>query len=340
MRIVSLGPLFAELYESFILARPETLLYQSWRYQRLLIALLGCRQQGLLAVDDNNNIRAALPLMAMDGPLGTILNSLPFYGSNGGLIGEDPIARAELVTNYHRLIKSPGIAASTFIENPMAPSSADNIPHDFIDKRIGQFTPLPLAGDQEKSLMESFHYKTRNMVRKAEKLGVEVGVDNNAISFLVTVHEENMREIGGQSKSCHFFESLPHYFRSGHDYQLYVARMGGKPVAAVLLFYYNLTVEYFTPVVCKEFRGSQALSATIFRAMCDAARLGYAQWNWGGTWLTQDGVYRFKSRWGTKDLTYRYFTSINNNAILKARREDLLSAYPSFFTVPFSALSS
>lgn len=340
MRIEVLAPHLAECYEEFLLARPETLLYQSWRYQSLLIDLLGCRQQGLLALDEHDNVLAALPLMAMDGPLGTVLNSLPFYGSNGALIGENLAARAELMVAYRGMVQAPGMAASTLIENPLAPGGADGLAHDLTDERIGQLTPLPSAGDKEAALMQSFHYKTRNMVRKAEKLGVEVAVDNDAMSFLVAVHEENMQEIGGLAKSRRFFEALPQYFRPGQDYRLYVARLEGEPVAAALVFFYNRTAEYYTPVVRKEYRDSQALSAAIFRAMCDAATQGYAWWNWGGTWLSQDGVYRFKSRWGTQDLPYRYFTSVHNPAILKASRTELLAAYPSFFTVPFSALSA
>jgi hypothetical protein len=340
MQTEALTSHFAERYEAFLLARPDTLLYQSWRYQSLLIDLLGCRQQGLLALDDGGNIRAALPLMAMDGPLGTVLNSLPFYGSNGALIGEDPAARAELLAAYRKLLQAPGMAASTLIENPLVPGGAEGLSHHLIDERIGQLTPLPAAGNAKAALMHSFHYKTRNMVRKAEKLGIEVVVDNEAISFLVEVHEENMREIGGLAKPRNFFDALPQYFRSGQDYRLYLAHLAGRPVAAVLVFFYNRTAEYYTPVVLKDHRDSQALSAAIFRAMCDASEHGYAWWNWGGTWLSQDGVYRFKSRWGTKDLPYRYFTTVHNPAVLKASRAELLRAYPSFFTVPFSALTS
>jgi hypothetical protein len=340
MRIEPLAPHFAERYEAFLLSRSETLLYQSWRYQNMLVDILGCRQQGLLAFDENDKILAALPLMAMDGPLGTVLNSLPFYGSNGALIGENSAARAALVAAYSEIVQAPGIAASTLIENPLAPSSADSLAYDLIDERIGQLTPLPSGGNEEAALMQSFHYKTRNMIRKAEKLGVKVEVDNEAVPFLVSVHEENMREIGGLAKSPLFFDALPQHFRPGQDYRLYVARLEGEPVAAVLVFFYNRTAEYYTPVLRKEHRDSQALSAAIFRAMCDATVQGYAWWNWGGTWLSQDGVYRFKKRWGTKDLPYRYFISVRNPAILKARRAELLAAYPSFFTVPFSALST
>ena len=321
------------------MARSETLLYQSWRYQSLLLDLLDCRQQTLIVLDSHDNVLAALPLMAMDGPMGTVLNSLPFYGSNGALIGEDQAARAELLVAYRKMVQAPGMAASTLIENPLAPGGADGLAYDLTDDRIGQLTPLPPAADHEAILMRSFHYKTRNMVRKAEKLGVEVIIDNDAIPFLLSVHEENMREIGGLAKSKRFFDALPWHFRPNKDYRLYVATLKDEPVAAVLVFFYNQTAEYYTPVVRKEYRYSQALSAAIFRAMCDAADQGYAWWNWGGTWLSQDGVYRFKSRWGTRDLPYRYFTSVYNPAMLKAEPAELLAAYPSFFTVPFSALS-
>ncbi len=339
MRIETLTPELSARYETFLLARPETLLYQSWRYQNMLVGLLGCRQQSLMALDDSGSPLAVLPLMAMDGPLGTIFNSLPFYGSNGGLVGEDPRARSELIVAYNRLVQAPGVAASTVVESPLVQQRTDEFVHHFIDERIGQITPLPHEANFEAALMDSFHYKTRNMVRKAAKLGVEVAIDNGAMSFLVKVHEENMQEIGGVAKPRRFFSTLSTYFRPGEDYRIYVANLAGEQVAAVLVFYYNRTAEYFTPVVRKEHRESQALSAVIFRAMSDASQRGLAFWNWGGTWLTQDGVYRFKSRWGTQDLRYRYLTSVQNPVVLKASRAELLAAYPYFFTVPFAAIS-
>ena len=340
MRIEALTPHFAEPYEEFLLARPETLLFQSWRYQSMLIDLLGCSQQGLLALDDAGHIQAVLPLLAANGPLGVVLNSLPYYGSNGALIGDDPAARAMLVAAYHNLVQAQGVAASTLIENPLAPGGADGIAYDLTDERIGQLTPLPAAGDEKAALMQSFHHKTRNMVRKAEKRGVEVVVDNEAMTFLMDVHQQNMREIGGLAKSRNFFVALPQYFRPGQDYRIYVARLGGEMIAAILVFFFNRTVEYYTPVVRKEYRDTQAISAVIFRAMCDASVQGYAWWNWGGTWLSQEGVYRFKSRWGTKDMPYRYYTSVHNPEILKVSPAELLAWYPSFFTVPFSVLTA
>lgn len=338
MRITPLTPELAPRYEAFLRTRPEAMLYHSWSYQSLVLELLGARQRGLVALDESGVPRGALPLMAMDGPVGTVLNSLPYYGSHGGFVGDDPLARDLLLSEYRSLLQSPDVASATVVENPFAPEATDSIPHDLVDERIGQLTPLPREGNPDETLMSAFHSKTRNMIRKAEKLGVRVEVDPRAMEFLVEVHEANMREIGGRPKSRRFFELLPRHFREGKDFRIYRATLSGEPVAALLLLFHNGTVEYFTPVVRKESRESQALSATIWTAMRDAAREGYGWWNWGGTWLTQDGVYRFKSRWGTEDRRYRYFTRICRPAVLRSQASWLLEHYPGFFVVPFGAL--
>ncbi len=216
--------------------------------------------------------------------------------------------------------------------------SAVGLMHGIIDERVGQFTLLPQQEDVEESLMQSFHYKTRNMIRKAQKVGVSVEVDNSAMAFLCQTHEENMLEIGAAAKPGRFFDLIPAYFEAERDYRIYVAKIGGEPVASLLVFFYNRTVEYYTPVVKKEYRETQALSATVFRALCDAANNGFTWWNWGGTGLSQEGVYRFKSRWGTQDMRYQYFTHVSNMAVLSTPRAELLAAYPYFYVVPFSAL--
>ncbi len=186
--------------------------------------------------------------------------------------------------------------------------------------------------------MASFHQKTRNMVRKAEKLGVEISVENDMLDFVHEIHVQNMQAIGGIAKAKRFFTTLPMYFKSNKQFRIYVARINGEPVAAVLLFYFNKTVEYFTPVIRAEFRNTQALSGAIFRAMYDASEVGFRWWNWGGTWTTQEGVYLFKKRWGAKDLSYRYYVKIHDKSLTQRSRRQILDQYPNFYVLPFRLL--
>ena len=49
----------------------------------------------------------------------------------------------------------------------------------------------------------------------------------------------------------------------------------------------------------------QPLSVIIFNAMKDAVMEKIAKWNCDN-WKSQEGVYRFKSRWGAEDVFYDY----------------------------------
>ena len=69
----------------------------------------------------------------------------------------------------------------------------------------------------------------------------------------------------------------------------------------------------------------------------DAAAGGKAWFNFGGTWLTQEGVHRFKRKWGARAVSYRYFTQVNDRSLLAdPRRRCERSSATS--TSPYSAL--
>ena len=71
---------------------------------------------------------------------------------------------------------------------------------------------------------------------------------------------------------------------------VYIGSRDDQPIAALLVFYFNGTAEYFTPVIKSEHRNTQALALVIYEAMKDAvSQKGCKNWNWGGTWLNQGG---------------------------------------------------
>lgn len=80
------------------------------------------------------------------------------------------------------------------------------------------------------------------------------------------------------------------------------------------------------------------MSLILFHAMLEAARRGFTTWNWGGTQIGQEGVYRFKRKWGAQESRYRYFIQINEKALLDSNAEELQERFPHFYVVPFSAL--
>ena len=327
-------------YASFVDHNKDSLLYQSLSYLKIIRELTSSEQETLLAFDREGNIKGALPLLSATGKFGRVYNSLPYYGSNGGIISQDDDAFKALLQSYNDLVSSSETAASTLIENPLQNRLLQNsITHSLLDSRIGQFTDINYSSNIDEKLMESFHYKTRNMVRKAQKSGFSIEVENDSLAFLEEIHQKNMEGIGGRAKKKIFFSSIPKYFEKEKDYKIWVARFENEPVSAMLIFYYQETVEYYLPVTAEKFRNKQPLSLLIFEAMKEAALRGYKLWNWGGTWSSQDGVHRFKKRWGTEDCIYNYYTQINNMEIYKASSDELLDQYGDFFVIPFQFLT-
>ncbi|WP_108468429.1 hypothetical protein [Polynucleobacter difficilis] len=245
MKIEKLNITFAERYESFLLVHQEALIYHSWRYQNFLVELLDCCQETRLVVDREGQILAALPLMSMnDCKYGRVFNSMPYYGSHGSIIGNNAEAVRMLQNEFRDLHRDNKVAASTVIENPLSKNDNNNFDYDLYVERIGQFTRIENLKSAD--LMEIFHSKTRNMIRKACKLGITCEVDNKNFTFLGRVHHENMLEVGGLSKTLRSFELIKKHFIEESDYRLYIAKHQGSEVAGLLVFYYNSVVEYYT----------------------------------------------------------------------------------------------
>lgn len=336
MEVVGLRPDGDVAYEEFVRTHPEALLYHSTRFRDFLVDLLGCEPCYGVALAEGR-VRGVLPLMAATGPQGRVLNSLPYYGSNGGILAADAEARAALALWYGHCVASEGVAAATMIENPLHHTDAAPA-HDLSDVRVGCMTPLEGTGDPSERLLALIDGSARRNVAKAARSGVVVEVDNGAFEALEEIHREGMASIGGRPKTPAFFRAVPLCFRAGEDYELYVARIGGEVVAALLVFFYGSVAEYYVPATRAESRSEQPMAAILQRAMVDAMRKGLTQWNWGGSWVSQENLIRFKTKWGGRAREYRYWTSISDPELLTAEPDELLEAYPDFFVVPFSSL--
>jgi lipid II:glycine glycyltransferase (peptidoglycan interpeptide bridge formation enzyme) len=184
-----------------------------------------------------------------------------------------------------------------------------------------------------------YHFKTRNVVRKAIKSGIKIIEESNDLETLYQIHLDNMTAIGGKAKEKDFFEEISKRFIPGTDYRVFYAIKDDQKIAGLMNFYFNKTVDYFTPVVVQEFRSLQPLSFLIHNAMVIAGHEGYRFWNWGGSWETQKNLIHFKERWGGEIRNYRYFTTIANQAIYSEKKDTIEKNYPGFFVVPYNLLN-
>lgn len=334
IEVVPAGAGDAVAADDFVRRHPDALFYHSRGYPQLLADLLGARDVSLAAVT-GGEVTGVLPLLAQDGPHGTVLNSLPYYGSNGGVLATDRSAAEALAHAYNELATAAGTLSATLVPSPFADSGVDVV-HNLTDERTVQFTRI--GGLDEEGLLELVDSSARRNVKKARRTGYAVTRDAQATDRLWQLHDANIRAIGGRPKSRRFFELVRERFTAGDDYDLWVATLDGDVAAALLVFYWQRTAEYFTPAVDVDHRSGQPLAGILAEAMTEAARRGMEVWNWGGTWLSQESLFRFKRKWGAEARPYTYRTQLNDERVLSLPRAGILAAYPDFYVAPFSAL--
>ena len=340
MDIITLTDREANDYTRFLLESEHSLFFQSDTFRKLIKKYTEEADKYLLALE-NNRIISALPLFIKQSPLGNCINSLPFFGSNGGIIeyNNDLHVKKALIKELHKVAMENKCVSATIITSPFENNYAlykNVLEFDREVIRVGQITTL----HEPNTLLDSFHYKTRNSIKKALKSNLKVEVDNSqeAFDFLISEHIVGMQKIEANAKNAIFFMNVINLCKAGLDYNIYVASQDNNKISALLLFYFNKTVEYFTPVTKEEFRTLQPMSLLICKAMNDAFCNGYKYWNWGGTQTWQTGVYNFKKRWGTKNYNYHYLTKIYDVKIKKYSRNEIAENYPYFFLLPFDSL--
>jgi CelD/BcsL family acetyltransferase involved in cellulose biosynthesis len=315
-----LAPADEPAYSAFLAGRPDALLYQSLPYRDLLLEHLGAEAEYLLALE-GGEIRGVLPAMWRDG----ILNALPFFGSHGAPVAATGAAREALLAVWDE--RAAEARAATLVDNPFAPLHRPPR-HDATDERLNQ--AVPEAARAEPSA-------ARN-VRKAQRLGVVVAREPDALPALATMHAANMRAIGVPAKDPAFFAAIPRHFAAS-AYDVYTARLDGRLAAALLLFWAGATAEYFTPAIDPELRSAQPLAAILARAIPDALARGLRWFNFGGTGPANDGLRRFKRKWGARTVSYRSFTKINDRALLEASPDELRERFGHFYVVPYDCLA-
>jgi hypothetical protein len=303
----------------------------------------------VLALDDLGECTGAFPMfLKRNFRYGNIINSLPFYGSNGGIVSDQGDIMLALMEYLADFANRNGCVAYTIISSPFDSPEKQSfynslLSESIISDRVGILTRLiDYDDDLENRLLYSYHQKTRNIVRKAKKNNITVTAktDEEAFNFLGRTHNANTNAIGILPKPQTLFAFVKDNFLPGTDYNLYLAYYNGIPISGLLVFYFNTVVEYYCPVNVPEFRNLQALSLIIHEAMKEAVRNGFKWWNWGGVSRYQKSIYDFKKKWGIVEIPYFYYTKILNQDILDIDKDTILNEFKYFFVFPFEHVGS
>lgn len=337
------GPLAA------VLARdPGNLIHASPPFLDFLTRTTGAPVTVLLAEDGGSPL-GALPFLTLTRPgVGTVVNSLPWFGSHGGCCVDraDPrsgTVRRTLLERFVAETSAPDILSSALVllpdEMPFLDDYRAALRPDVEDPRRGQWTTLPV--EEADVLLATFGQKTRNIVRKSLRQGFSERVTDEdwAWGFLSRIHADNMAAVGALAKPAAHFAALRRALPSSVR-RLSVACLDGTPVAALLLLFHGDTVEYLVPAIVPAYRPLQPLSFLILEGMRAAVERGSRLWNWGGTGFGQSALHHFKAGFGAVDRPYCYLirSGPEGRERLCRHREALPALFPFFYCYPYDRL--
>ena len=334
-------------YEEFIANCEDALFTHSWDYLTLLDKLIPTAKRNCIALKEDGRIRGLLPSMTKEYQGVKVVNSLPFFGSHGGVIlrdNQDSSAAELLYAAWTRLSAEPNVLASTTIESPfnLIDSAKDYLTFTHSDYRIGQVTDFPVQVLEEysrKGLLAIFDKRARNSISRSLRSSLKLEIQDSPKDLyqVYDLHVANMKVVGGTPKPETFPAAVIDTFEYGKDYKVFTASDNGKLVAGLLVFYFKDFVEYFMPATRVEYRVDQPMSGLILLAMEDAVVRGCRRrWNWGGTWLSQTGVYDFKRKFGAVDYPYRYFSQLRSDVEWNSTEANhLAEKFPYFYIAPF-----
>jgi lipid II:glycine glycyltransferase (peptidoglycan interpeptide bridge formation enzyme) len=154
------------------------------------------------------------------------------------------------------------------------------------------------------------------------------------------IHQQNIGGKKGVFKTGAFFKHVFQMARTGSQTEIWAMKDGSRIASAMVLIKFNNIVEYHTTGIRDEYRSLAPMNRLIIDCMAEAGMRGFNEWNFGGTWKTQEGVYLFKRSFGAEDRPYYYDTCFfrDLDLVRKKTQEEIQKAYPLCFVIPFHEL--
>lgn len=351
MNSISLTNTNFEQLDALLLKTSSASMFHSREYLQLVSDHLGC-YMGYLGVVDSGKLIGVLPVcMKENETYGNIINSSPYYGSYGGPVIDPNLSlekqdevNERLLKDYAHLAKNSGCPVSTIVTSPFDHQrDYYSIEYHHTDRRVAQITTLPQPGKEtvrDVLFNSRFSESCRRAIRKAEKSGVEVEIATEAgdeLDQFYSIYKRNMVRFDAPIKEKNFFEEA---FRVCNC-QLVWAKYDNKLIGGLFLFFYKDMVDYFNPGVDHDYQHVRPNNLLIYKSMERAIQEGFLYWNFEGTPIGNDSLFRFKRSFGADVFPYEtitYFHDDSYKALITLTPKELHEQYPYFYTIPFSML--
>jgi CelD/BcsL family acetyltransferase involved in cellulose biosynthesis len=225
-------------------------------------------------------------------------DSITPYGY-GGVLFEGEISEENLKEfwdAYVQTMKAEGIVCNFVRYHPVLANAAPmKTVSDVID--LGKTVALHL--DSPEVIWQNIVPKNRNMIRKAEKNGIEIhhAADMALFKDFVQIYNATMDKDHAEAYyyfGDEFYESI-HKDLDGH-YEMFYATYEGKIIAMSIMLFANKQMHYHLSGSVLEYRNLAPSNLLLYKAALWGCEHGYKTLHLGGgVGSGEDNLYKFKA---------------------------------------------
>jgi len=238
---------------------------------------------------------------------------------DGSLCGVLPLVRVRSRLFGHYLVSMPflnyggplgsGAAVAALTREASAIATRDGVKLLELRSRAGLPIDLPVShrkltvlvdipANDPQALWASLSTKTRNKVRRPQKLGVEVRFGGEEMQSFFRVFAHHMRELGTPTQPEHFFRAIRDAFKESVVFGC--AYLNGTPIAGGCGFRWADEFEITWSSALRAHNDVRANYLLQWSFMERAAREGCRTYNFGRS-SPGSGTHEFKRQWGGRD---------------------------------------
>lgn len=269
----------------------------------------------LLYYTENSGSRALCVLILRDVakdalfngkiPAGEYFDAVTPYGY-GGFIFDGDVSTESLAQEFHQVLKDNHVNSVFFRFHPVLDNAEQNegivnvIP-------LGKTIALDLSSPDV--IWENIVSKNRNMIRKAEKSGVEIHHSNDPELFetFKKIYDETMQSDNAEDYyffNDDFYESIAKDLYG--NYEIFYATHEGRIISIAIMIFANHQMHYHLSGSLREYRSMAPGNLLLYKA----ALWGYEQGNktfhlGGGVGSGEDNLYKFKAAFN-RNSDYRF----------------------------------
>ena len=275
-------------WDAFVSSHPDASHYHRSGWCAVIRRAFG-HSTFLRAARREGQIVGILPLVRFANPLfGRYLASMP-YLNRGGILALSPEAATALVDDAVQILKATRSRSCELRhERPL---------RDDLPRRCEKVSMILDVSPGVDALWSSIGPKVRNLVRKAQKAGLQAreGDGQTDLSIFYSLFAETMRDLGTPVYGARFFRELLRAFPD--SVRLLIVERNNEPAAAGLC----ITQGAFTEIHWAASRRSLLPHAPnmllYWEAISWAARSGLRTFCFGRS-TENSGPYHFKKQWG------------------------------------------